>query len=171
MQKTKRKPKIVKSIPPLKIINFSKDDTRANTKGILTKAQKTELYRLWFKQKVGKNIAILYIFGAILGMSVSRALFPFGFIHAAIGVGFLVLLFRGIHEALKYNLVKDSKIKSFTGTARRYENDSGWYLGFDDVMTFEIKDQPNKLFKPEHQYRVFITDKDNIILSARLLDS
>lgn len=158
MQKTKRKPKIVKSIPPLKIINYSKDDTQANINGILTQSQKEEL------RKPVKILALAWLVLAIV----------FSFVHQGFDYDIIVIPLMIVfvwYQLMRQLIVKDIKIESFTGTARPYRNGSSWYLAFDDVMTFETKDQPNKLFKPEHKYRVFMTDKDNIILSARALDS
>jgi hypothetical protein len=169
MQKTKRKPKIVKSIPPLKIINFSPEDTRANAKIILTKRQKEELLRLWRKDN-GSN-QIYFVLSPLLTIVALSIIQSMGFFAILVFLVIELLIIYMIRELIKYNVLKDIKIKSFTGTARPYQDDSGWYLAFDDVMTFEITDQPNKLFKPEHKYRVFITDKDKIIIGARALDS
>ena len=157
MQKTKRKPKRRKKIPSLHIIQFSEEDVNANANGVLTESQKEELR---------KSVKII----ALAGLAI-----PIGFCFVLYGFGYQIMVIPLMifiwYQLARRLIVKDIEISSFVGMAHSYQNASGWYLAFDDVMTFEIKDQPNKLFKPEQSYRVFMTDKDNIILSARELDS
>lgn len=168
MQKTKRKATTVRKIPPLRIINFTKEDVRANAKGNLTKVQKQELYRLSYKKHL-----------SALGIAIFPVLFLFfNWVISTFGYGIALVVFvieivavLLLRELFRYYLLKDIKIIAFSGTARPQQDGSRWYIEFDNIMKFEITDQPNKLFKPEHRYRVFMTNNENIILSARALEA
>lgn len=158
----------IHGIPAFQIIPFSNEDLQANALGILTQAQKQEYYKLWYK----KHPMYQYVmFGAypvifaFLGLIVKLY-----FVLAILAFIGLFLAMKKAFQLFQNQVVKNLKITSFTGTARPYQDDTGWYIAFDDVITFEITDQPNKLFLPDQPYRVFMTDKDKVIIGARVLD-
>lgn len=149
--------------PALQVIEFDSNDYQANALGIISKSQRDKLYALWLKTRVPPY------FYLVLAVTIVPALgktFGHDIITAVIGMGLVLGLASMIQKRLKAHVLEDMKITSFVGTANPYQDGTGWYIQFDDVMTFEIKDQPNKLFRDGKKYRVFMTQKDNIILSA-----
>lgn len=165
MQKVKDKPKRNrrKNIPTLRIIQFTAEDARENAKGQLSQGQEPRLYKAMNKHLIHPILYPLLIF---LLLPVAYLL-PETDLSRIVWIVFVLIGLFTVNEIEKYFVLKDIHITSFVGTANPYQDDTGWYIQFDDVMKFEIKDQLNKLFRDGKKYRVFMTQKDNIILSAR----
>ena len=170
MQLTKSKKKRTRKNrqAPLHVIPFTSEDSRANSRGRLTDTQKEELYRIWFEDTFGTHVRQpLTIFGAILGLTVSRILYPLGIIALFVGMAIIFGIVWALRELGIFYATHDIKIVSLTGTAHCTTVGRSCYIQCDDVINIELQNQPYKLFKPDHRYQVFMTESGGIILSAR----
>lgn len=158
---------------PLQFIKFTDADYKANQHGTLTNNQRDELYARWFKNNV--NIVSFAIMVTLITGVLIEGVFEQD---SLITITLVVLIAGGLFVSVKliYKLVRDhvlqdTKIASIVGVATPYDDDEGWYVGFNDKVVFEITDQPNTVFKSNRRYKVFMTRKDKIIVSAKVLES